>query len=851
MAIDKVKLAKLIAEAQKLVEKGSLDKAVKLYLQIVEETPKDVRIWLKVGDLQARRGEKQLATEAYLKVADTYTEQGFYLKAVAVYKQILKIDASLIEVNLRLADLYKHLGLLNDAMQQYEAIATHLGQTGKTREALGALRQIVELDPENVASRIKLAEQYSKEGLVTDAVGEFTRAADYLRGQGRVDDFAKVAERLLFHDPENVGLSKELAGLYLRRGDARRALGRLQVAFKADARDEETLVMLADAFAALGQSGKTASVLRELARIHEEAGNRDARDSVLPRLHAIEAATRALVATPAPAAVSTPAPLARPASPRSPALVVPAAVDDDLPVLEPEIEEVGDGAFEEIAPEVEAPPVTARLGGADIARVFTEAGVYLKYGLHDKALAHLLPVVQRDPGNVEARERLKGVYLAAGRFAEAAQELVEIAEQLRAADPRRAAVCLNDALDLDADNRHARALLEMMEGGAAAEPSREEPGDFAMAPEPEFEPFELPNMSTSTPTASAALVGGVAPPPDEFALEDFASDDAPSAPAVAYDDIGPVAADIDASPEIVDEGALPPTFEEAPAELAGEGAAASPNLEDELAEAAFFLQQTLLDEARALLEELIGRYPTNPAVLEKLRELEALEGPPVAAVPAPLALEDLSDRLGGGEASAPEFEMEPASSVDQIVAEVRVGVEHAELADADAHYDLAVAYHQMKMWDEAIRELEIAREDPARFAVCQTMIGLCLVAQGEASLAIDAFKQGLVSEAITAEERLGLTYELAQAYERLGDEREALSCYERIQGDDPGFRDVAERIAALTRRGGGGGGESGGGAGDDIDLAFDHILGGGGDGGKDEDARGALDLDSLLASKFP
>ena len=90
---------KLIAGAQKLVEKGQFDKAIKEYLKVVAEDDKDVRIWLKIGDLYAKMGKKPEATETYQKVAQFYSDQGFYLKAVAVYKQILKIDPRLVDVN--------------------------------------------------------------------------------------------------------------------------------------------------------------------------------------------------------------------------------------------------------------------------------------------------------------------------------------------------------------------------------------------------------------------------------------------------------------------------------------------------------------------------------------------------------------------------------------------------------------------------------------------------------------------------------------------------------------------------------------------------------------------------------
>ena len=189
---------KVMDTARKFVEKGQVDRAIKEYLRVVGEDPKDVRVWLKIGDLYAKKGAKQDATETYLKVAKFYSEQGFYLKAVAVYKQILKLDPRLVEVNLKLAELYRQLGLLSDAMQHFEMVAAHFHREGKTTEALATVRQLVDLDPDNVATRIKLAELYSKEEMIEEAVTEFRHACDFLRSHSRQDDFIKVAERLNF-----------------------------------------------------------------------------------------------------------------------------------------------------------------------------------------------------------------------------------------------------------------------------------------------------------------------------------------------------------------------------------------------------------------------------------------------------------------------------------------------------------------------------------------------------------------------------------------------------------------------------------------------------------------------------
>src|SRR5476649_340200 len=173
---------------------------------------------------------------------------------------------------------------MSDAMQHFESVAAHFHREGNTKEALDTVKKLVDLDPENIATRIKLAELYSKENLVEEASTEFTVACEQLRRQNRLDDFVKVAERLLWHKPENHALNRELAGLYLRRNDPRRALQKLQACFKADPRDVETLGLLAQAFQALDQKAKTVSVLKELARIHVENKARDKATEVFRKI---------------------------------------------------------------------------------------------------------------------------------------------------------------------------------------------------------------------------------------------------------------------------------------------------------------------------------------------------------------------------------------------------------------------------------------------------------------------------------------------------------------------------------------------------------------------------------------
>jgi len=562
---------KVMDAARKFVEKNQIDKAVKEYLRIVSEDPKDVRVWLKIGDLYAKKGAKQDATDTYLKVARFYHEQGFFLKAVAVYKQILKLDPRLVDVILRLAELYRQLGLMSDAMQHYESVAAHFHREGNTKEALDTVKKLVDLDPENIATRIKLAELYSKEGLGGDAVLKFKKAGAQLRRQGRKDDFLKVAERLLWHKPDNHPLNRELAGLYLRRNDPRRALQKLQACFKADPRDVETLGLLALAFQALDQRAKTVSVLKELARIHVENKARDKATEVYRKILEIVPndadATQYLgggapaAAAPAPAAAAapqrnTPVPPTRNTPPLPPAraptsmpqavrAATPAAqfnLTSDLPAMNPgalssrmtgsmplvdEQSLSGDFALPEyddadFSADMEPPPDPRRTSAAgerhaeEISKVLAETDVYVKYGLHQKAVDHLRRVFTLDSENVEAHERLKDIFISQGREQEAEVELLKLAELIATADPDRAEAYLQELLAMNGTHTGAFELarkfrLRVARMSSASSELGYSGGGVAEG-DPDMEDLDL----NSAPAPAFAVARGHRDPVDEF-----------------------------------------------------------------------------------------------------------------------------------------------------------------------------------------------------------------------------------------------------------------------------------------------------------------------------------------------
>jgi tetratricopeptide (TPR) repeat protein len=354
--------------AMKLLTGGKFDKAIAEFQKLLVDDPKDVRTLLKIADtLHVKMGNRKEALVHYDKAATLYTEQGFFLKAVAVFKQMLTVDATNPELHLRLAELYQQLGYGSQCLLHYQQVVVLYEQQEQPKDkVLDILKRMVDLDPENLASRIKVAELFAQAGKVQEAAGEMRAAYDYLKAQQRVDDALRVGERILAFDAAAIDVARDLATLYMQRQDAKQALAKLQMCFKVDPRNVEVLGAIAEAFRALDQVPKTISVYKEIARIHE--GNND-------KATAREFWEKVLALVP---------------------------VDDDAELA------LGRRAATVVAGAA-APAAPARPSAEDeqLQRLLTETDVYVKYGLRDKAIEHLDKIFAIRPDHLPGLEKLK------------------------------------------------------------------------------------------------------------------------------------------------------------------------------------------------------------------------------------------------------------------------------------------------------------------------------------------------------------------------------------------------------------------------------------------------------------
>jgi len=123
----------------------------------------------------------------------------------------------------------------------------------------------------------------------------------------------------------------------------------------------------------------------------------------------------------------------------------------------------------------------------EISKILAETDVYVKYGLHQKAVDHLRRVFTLDPENVEAHERLKDIFISQGREQEAEVELLKLAELVAPGDPDRAEAYLQELLAMNGTHTGAfeiarRFRLRVARSGSVSSEVSYQIGDGGVAP---------------------------------------------------------------------------------------------------------------------------------------------------------------------------------------------------------------------------------------------------------------------------------------------------------------------------------------------------------------------------------
>ena len=400
------------------------------------------------------------------------------------------------------------------------------------------------------------------------------------------------------------------------------------------------------------------------------------------------------------------------------------------------------------------------------------------------------------------------------------------------------------------------AIPELREAGTAggAEPTAVEPPPTAAVPPPVSEPAaDQPEVLAFVDEESdlievVDIEGDLAlnPPEEpELTVEEFSVDhgpgisiadesaaempaetisfDAPPAPPpVAAVPTPPPVAEVPAPPPVVE----PPPPVQLPVEPISEEEVADELVEitdsfvgpsmGDLEQLDFFLDQELYDDAARVLAKLEEEHPDDPEVTSRrlklkdvgvlLEQVETVEEGAEELFADEEQYIDLAKELEA-ELAAEEAMVDEATgrgkgeaAFEEVFREFQKGVaEQLSEEDSDTHFNLGIAYREMGLLPEAIREFQVSSRDKSLFVESCSIIGVCYQEQGMWSEAADWYQKALVAPDISEDARLGLRYDLAAAYEGSGDVGQALEIFEEIAASNAGYRDIDEKMANLSQ----------------------------------------------------
>ncbi len=730
----------IIKEAQKYLARGQIERAIGEWEKLVKEYP-DGNAYNTVGDLYLKKGDRTDAVESFHKAASYFKQEGFALKALALYKKILNLIPNDATALYSLGELNEGKGLTTDAIKFYLAAADTLSKEGKKEKILEIYDRILALSPSNIPLRNKVAEIYARDGLMSEA------AKQYLHVAGLYSDKEEMEKAIIFYrkvldiQPVNKQAIIGTAVLNERIGNLAKAIEQMKEAITLFPEDAEILLRCAELHIMAEKFDEALGYLRQVVEI--EPANIRAR-----RL-------------------------------------------------------IGD--------------------------------IYIKQGDRGQAWAEYLPLLDemileekyddainllesfKDIDPLETGKRLVSLYRQINEQDRVVGELVSLGDIFSSKGMKKEALnCYREAFTLSPDNEPLRTKVIGYEKDIAKESitiEAEKPVDEAIMEADIYIRYGLFD------NARDILEAFKTKEPDNVTLHlklkslytETGNKEMAVTECIVLSDLYKETGEIEKKEQIIKDayaidpddprlaGLIPPSYEE-PEVKQPEG----PFIEDyseEISEAAFYARQGLLDEAREILERLQSLFPDNEDISQRLATLGQM---PVSEV-----REDWPPEAAPKEAAMPEEALEveeltePAldSDVLDIFNEFKKGLEkELEEEDYETHYNLGIAYKEMGLIDDAIREFQASRNDPKRFIHSSNMLGICYIEKGLYQLAVDVLITAIDTMEDRGESYWAMKYDLADAYEKNGNMKEALDTYTNVYGWNSKFRAVSERIEQLKTR---------------------------------------------------
>ena len=682
--------------AELSVRTGNLGGVIDVQKKLLELEPDNLKIQVQLGDNLIKAGRKEEGVKHYLKAGGKLIAQGLVKEGARMYERALQLDPhnfAALEAAVKTQLAHQQgdvaLQLLDSLLERAPGAegmlllkADVLTETRQFAAAEEVCRQACAAHADSPGAMFRLVRAFVMQQKIDEAsgaIGAWLKAT----GGARATEAESLYEEILRFSTGHV---PSLRGLV----DVARLSGKRE-------RLVNVLSALADNAAAQGPFEVAREALQEL--VGFDPNNLQ----LAEKLHAVER-KMGLATHPGGQAPAVPQPPGRDAVKPSPS-----APPEDLEVIveetgEAEIEiEMDDLRIEPVdvtasfskaaspppglagaevsdAPEEEeeisleeppgvqaAPPLTAREAD-DIRDHLTEAEVFLKYGLVEKAIAELQGIIKKVPDHIHAHQKLIAVFRNQKKTDKVIRQMLKLAAVFaQQGDEEKSAQLVEEARALDPSHK---ALLEFERASGpsaitidvegleksikAGEPKAPTPAPSKPSIELDLEPL----VSVSQAPAESEEI--LLPTEEEVPAAGIPLGELR---AVQEEDLAPAVEPVGVPP--IDEN-LELDVEEA---LKDQPSTSAADLAEQLEEAEFYLNQELFGEALRALHLLEENWPDEPRVKRFAEKLHRAAPATAAAAQPPEAPEELPMVVSGPLTEEPQVLLEEEPTFEPSRAE--------------------------------------------------------------------------------------------------------------------------------------------------------------------------------------
>jgi tetratricopeptide (TPR) repeat protein len=834
-------------------------KAIAVFRKILNSDPNNLEVNLQLASLYARQGMNVDARNQYMLLGDLYTQAGKANESLEAYEKVVEIDPTNAIMQLRLAETHLEQDNKEKAYLMFAGAARAQMKSGNVAGAMASFRRALAINWANSEALKGFLETALHAGDLSSALEKIHEcvqgypddpALQALMGRvyeatGQLEQAEQCLHAAVSDDDTLFAHILPLSRAFLQSGDPDRALHCLDpiVSVLICRRETEklteaydcileihpqhlpTLHKLADILSNANDNARYMSTLEKITQLYQGAGQPG---------EALKSVERILDVNPdSQPHLDLHRELFSQAFPGAPYHLPPGVLDARREPIRRLDDSVGSADL--------------HLGSADSsASSIVEIDLLLNYGLKEKALQLLRTLEMAKPADIEIRRRLYSLYAESGEQLLAAQQGVLLSALHRKAGDQEAAEkswseakslapdWIGSGVDIVAFAREHGIILEQAKTENTIRESKaglevDLSGDLSeiFFQDSSEETLVLPDRHESgLPEESDVIAEEFSPeiprsPVPESAEEQLQEVDFYIRLGFhdeAHAKLDEIAAAFPGHPELASRFALlglepapgsdvvalsPPI---ASISASAPGAADSTSLsfipqEDADSEDAIYLPASSSEALGNGLEAAASQFGENKWF--EINDEPAVEIPSIdnEFVLPPIADSSVVDAPA---ASTPVPETPANSMFADLIAEVN-SLTDQEIAreDFETHYNLGIAYREMGLLEDAIREFQSSvkalnpEKSPREFIQCCGMLSTCFLEKGMARSAIRWCQTALNIKEISPHETIALRYDIGVAHASAGDHERALDCFGMIFGIDPSYRDVARRIDDL------------------------------------------------------